>query len=146
MPDAAEGLATEKHVPDSVSYDTALNERVIALGREGRSRAEIAVELGVSIERIAAWADKYRDFADALEFSASASRAWWDAQSRLAVWKNDTFHATAWSRAMAQRFGSPSHRTADAAEPEAPPPARVRIEIPANGREARRRAPERAGD
>jgi hypothetical protein len=44
----------------------------MALGREGRSLAEIAVELGVSLERLAAWACDHADFARAVELAATA--------------------------------------------------------------------------
>lgn len=134
-------------LPNSVSYDAALTLRAIALGREGRSRAEIAVELGVSLENLAAWACEHPEFSDALERADTESRAWWDKLPREAVWKDGVFHAAVWSRAMVQRFGSLAHRTPpDATDPQAPQRPRVRIEIPRNGREARRRAPKRAGD
>jgi hypothetical protein len=130
-------------VRDQILYDPALVARVISLGREGRSRAEIAVELGVSLERLAAWADDHPDLAAGPEHAATEARAWWDKLPREAVSKDGVFHAAVWSRTMAQRFGSTAHRTPDAADPEAPPRPRVRIKIPPNGRDRHRS--ERAG-
>jgi len=132
-------------VTDALAYNPALCERVIVLGRQGRSRAEIAAEAGVSLERLAAWAAAQPDFAWALERAATECRAWWDGLAREAVTEGAVFHPAVWSKAMVQRFGSGSHRTApDESKPETtsePPPPRVRFDIPPNGREARRRGP-----
>ena len=143
----SEASPGKSSVSDQVLYDAALVERVIFLGREGRSRAEIAAELKVSLERLLAWANDHAEFAEGLELAATEARAWWDQLPRKAVVSKDgVFHAAIWSRTMAQRFGSSAHRTPDATDPEAPPRPRVRIEIPYNGRDARRRGSERAGD
>jgi hypothetical protein len=134
-------------LPDAPRYDAAFIDRVIDLGREGLTRAEVAAALGVSVERLVVWASEHSDFAYALERAASESLAWWDALPRAAVMKDNVFHPAVWSKAMVQRFGSPAHRTLrEQDQAEKPKPDELEelatFDIPDNGRE---RPPRRKG-
>ncbi len=125
----------------------ALAQQIVALGREGLSRAEIAVGLGLDEPALRRLADQHPALAAALVRAETEARAWWDRQAREAVTKDGQFHPAAWIKAMAQRYGSQSHRPrpnakADTVRPIPPwelDEDPVRFDIPDNGKERRRR-------
>jgi hypothetical protein len=118
------------------TFDSEFSDRVLELGREGLSRAEIAAALGASRVQLDAWAKEHPAFTIALERADTLAEAWWWARPREALTKGESFRASIWARAMAQRYpraAAPASRTKE--KPAAP---RVRFEIPKNGREAKR--------
>ncbi len=78
-------------------------EQVIELGRDGKSVAQIAAELGVCRNTLNNWADAHPEFLTAFTRARDLSLAWWEgtAQSNLAT---SGFNASLWSRSMAARF------------------------------------------
>ena len=120
-----------------------LAERVLRLGRNGLSRAEIATELGVGLAELARMERRSERLATALGRAADAERAWWEAQPREALAAGARFNMSAWRAAMGWRFGAAgaaasgagAARDAAAAARGAPERPRTIYLIPTNGRE-----------
>jgi hypothetical protein len=122
-------------------YDPDFAAQVVRLAGDGLFRAEIAVELGVSLADFGAWAAAYPDFAVALADADTATHAWWTGQAREAMSNREkSFRVTLWAKVMAQHYGRqgdlPRKRTE---KPEPKPVVRARYEIPDNGKERRPR-------
>jgi hypothetical protein len=66
-------------------YKRSYCKRVIALGKRGRSRSEIAKALGVAHQALTGWARQYPQFADALEFAQDCALAYWERQGHKAI-------------------------------------------------------------
>jgi transcriptional regulator with XRE-family HTH domain len=79
-------------------------ERVVALGRGGMSKTEIAAELGVGRDTINAWEKKHTEFSDAMKKARDLSQAWWETQARKGIWAGKEFNATAYIFTMKNRF------------------------------------------
>jgi hypothetical protein len=110
---------------------------VVELGREGLSRAEIAVQLGAGLRQFAVWAARHPEFDHALDLAETEALAWWRRLPREAVMKGDVFHATVWAKAMALWTRTPAQRgPSDAKVAQTRP--QIRIEIPDNGRPLRK--------
>ncbi len=86
-------------------YDPAFCERVIDLGKEGASKAEMAAELGVVRQTLDNWCDAHPEFLDAVKEALSFSQAWWEKQGRIATFgATPNFNATSFIFNMKNRF------------------------------------------
>jgi transposase len=89
------------------SYDPAFCERVIELGRIGKSIEQIASNLGFSTRVLFDWRDKNPEFLHALEYAKELELDWWEniAQNMMIESKEgDKLNSSIWSRSMAARF------------------------------------------
>lgn len=78
---------------------------VIALGREGASKAEMAHALGVSRNTLDNWASANPEFLSAVKEAVSLAQGWWESEGRKAVFgKIQNFNATAFIFTMKNRF------------------------------------------
>jgi len=91
-------------------YDPAYCERVIDLGREGKSRAEIASDLNCSRTTLAAWERAHPEFLDALSRAKDEELAWWEAQARTGLNKGAAFNAAIWKQSVSGRFPNEPYR------------------------------------
>ena len=84
-------------------YRAEYCERVIALGKEGKSKAQMALILDVDCKTIDNWADAHPEFFLAFTRARDYSKAWWEdkGQDNLTA---QTFQTGLWSRSMAARF------------------------------------------
>ncbi len=121
-------------------YDPAYCERVIALGKEGKSRAEIASALGHARQTIANWEADHPEFLDAMTRAKDEELAWWEAKARKGIDLGSQFNATLWSKSMGGRFPNEPYR--DRTEVSGPngrslmEGAQVTVyELPSNGRD-----------
>ena len=106
---------------------------VVARGREGMARVEIAAALGVTLAELERRAEGEAGLAEALALADEAAEAWWLALPRRVLDAGRPFSGAAWRAAMAWRFGDPA-----AEEPAAAPPRKLAIiNIPDNGRTRR---------
>ena len=119
------------------SYNPAIDERLLALAAEGLSRAEIAVELGVSLADFDAWTTREPGFAALLADADSRSEAWWQRQAGEAMAGGKSIRLSLWAKVMAQRYGRAGHSPRQKPDTAKPPTPRVRINIPDNGRTRR---------
>jgi hypothetical protein len=78
-------------------------ERVIELGREGKSKAQIAAELDVCRNTLDNWAKEHPEFLSAITRARDLSLAWWEGEAQSGL-KTSGFNASLWSRSMAARF------------------------------------------
>jgi transposase-like protein len=85
------------------SYDPSVCERIIALGAEGKSKAQIARGLGVVRNTLDNWASEHPEFLNALKASREAAMSWWEDQGQLGI-TADKFNATAFIFQMKNRF------------------------------------------
>ena len=88
-------------------YDPKYCEKVIALGKIGKSVEQIASTLNVSLRTMYSWRDAHEEFLHALEDAKTYEQAWWEEQAAAYMVENkesDRLNATLWSRSMAARF------------------------------------------
>ena len=78
-------------------------ERVIELGREGKSKAQIAAELDVCRNTLDNWASQHAEFLSAITRARDLSLAWWEGKAQSGL-ETSGFNASLWSRSMAARF------------------------------------------
>jgi hypothetical protein len=119
-----------------------LAAQVIALGRRGMARAEIAAALDLGEAELAALEAADPGLAVALGRAEAAARGWWEALPREALEAGTRFNLAAWLGAMRWRFGE-GEASGEAAAPAPPPRPMGILVIPDNGR---RRRPGRANE
>ena len=88
-------------------YDSAFCERVIQLGKLGKSIEQIACELDVGTKTIYNWRDEHPEFLRALDMAREFEQNWWEtiAQTHMIEEKDAAkLNASIWSRSMAARF------------------------------------------
>jgi len=99
---------TEKRpVGRPTTYDPAYIDRVIELGRIGKSIEQICYQLNTPVRTLYEWRDRYPEFSQALEDAKHYEQAWWEeqAQSYMVEDKESAkLNASLWSRSMAARF------------------------------------------
>lgn len=86
-------------------YRAEFCERVIELGREGKSHAQIAAELGCSRRVLYDWQDKHPEFLHAIMEARDLAQAWFEnvAQNNL-LSPVQGFSASLWAKAVSCRF------------------------------------------
>jgi hypothetical protein len=77
--------------------------RVVELGRLGKSRKEMAADLGVRADALARWAARFPEFAEAMEFALACAQAWWEEKGRLGI-HDRNFNTAAYILTMRNRF------------------------------------------
>jgi hypothetical protein len=78
-------------------------ERVIQLGRDGCSPAEIASELDVDRMTLKNWADENPEFFAALTRAKTHEQAWWEKAGKSGMIA-DKFNAQVWTKSVSARF------------------------------------------
>jgi hypothetical protein len=84
-------------------YDPEHCETVVALGSQGKSKVEIAHEIGVNRTTIDEWARVHPEFSRAITRAKEAEQIWWERKGRDNL-ESQVFQASMWSRSMAARF------------------------------------------
>jgi len=84
-------------------YDPSFCERVLELGRKGKSITVMAAELNVCRDTIYEWARVHPEFSDALTRAKTLAQAWWEDTGQAAMFMPG-FNGSVWSRSMAARF------------------------------------------
>jgi len=88
-------------------YDPAYCDKVVELGRIGKSVEQIAAILNVSLRTMYSWRDAHEDFLHALDDAKTYEQAWWEEQAAAYMVENkesDKLNTGLWSRSMAARF------------------------------------------
>lgn len=78
-------------------------ERVIELGREGKSVVQMACELDAHKDTLYEWAKVHQEFSDAFTRAKQWSQNWWESKGQTGL-DASGFNASLWSRSMAARF------------------------------------------
>ena len=84
-------------------YKPEYCERVLALGKEGCSPAEIASELDVDRETLRNWAEAHSEFFAALTRAKIHEQAWWERAGKSGMIA-DRFNAQVWAKSVSARF------------------------------------------
>lgn len=109
-------------------YDPAYCDRVIELGKEGKSQIQIACALNVDRTTMLGWARDHEEFQTALTRAKEYEQDWWEGVGQQALFA-DKFNSAVWSKSMSARF---RHDYADklthSGDPESPIQAVTRIE------------------
>jgi transposase len=88
-------------------YDPSYCDLVVILGKEGKSIAQMASEIGVSKQTLHNWKDAHPEFLDAITCASTHSQAWWESKGQEHLFVPvgmGTFSGSVWSRSMAARF------------------------------------------
>lgn len=110
MPKAQKTVSAEpRPVGRPTDYEASMCERVIAFGKLGMGRAEIASELDCGRDTLIAWEKLHPEFSYALRRAADESLAWWEKQARNGLPTKD-FNAPLWKQCMSGRFPAEPYR------------------------------------
>lgn len=84
-------------------YELSHCEAVIELGKNGKSKAQMASHFDVSRQTIDNWAAAYPEFLEALTRAMAHCQAWWEdkGQAGLVV---PGFNAAVWKKSVEARF------------------------------------------
>ena len=88
-------------------YDPVYCERVIELGKIGKSVEQIAAQIGVGTKTLYNWRDENPEFLHAMDLAKELELDWWEniAQNMMIESKEgDKLNSSIWSRSMAARF------------------------------------------
>lgn len=91
-------------------YDPAFCDQVIDLGKQGKSRAQIASALDVSRQTLINWGIAHPEFVDALTRAKDEELAWWEQQAQDGLNKGSSFNATIWAKSVSGRFPREPYR------------------------------------
>lgn len=78
-------------------------ERVIELGREGKSHAQIAAALDVSRQTLYAWQEAHPEFLDAIMHARDLAQAWFEDKAQIGL-TTPGFNASLWAKQVSCRF------------------------------------------
>lgn len=84
-------------------YDPVYCDRVIELGKDGKSQVQIAVALDIPRSTLQSWADQHLEFSAALTRAKECEQAWWE-QKGMDGLTADKFNSAIWSKSMSARF------------------------------------------
>ena len=78
-------------------------QRVIEMGKDGKSFAQMASEFEITRSTIDLWGEKHDEFREALSRARTDSQTWWEAKGMEALDK-DKFQSSVWKTSMQARF------------------------------------------
>lgn len=84
-------------------YEAEHCQRVVDLGKQGKSVAQMAVELGCHKDTLYEWAKVQPEFSDAFTYARLCAQDWWETKAQENI-TAPSFQSTLWSRSMAARF------------------------------------------
>lgn len=85
------------------AYDPEFCDLVIKWGKQGKSKAWMAAELGVHRDTVNEWERVHPEFSDAITRALLYSQQWWEDAGQSGLYL-DKFNASVWSRSMGARF------------------------------------------
>lgn len=97
-------IATKSKVGRPSKYDPSMCDRIVALGAEGKSKAQIRRDLGIHHSTWGEWAGKYPEFTAAIKEADELSMAWWEDLGMDGINKGMKFNATAYIFQVKNRF------------------------------------------
>jgi transposase-like protein len=77
-PEPIEIPTPPKNIDRRSTYDPSFCDRVIELGEEGKSKAQIARALGCSRKSLYLWMKVHPEFGEAMKEAEFAALAWWE--------------------------------------------------------------------
>jgi len=86
-------------------YDPSICEQVVAMGKYGASKAEMALELDIDYTTFLAWQEKHEEFSKAVKRAEQNSKGWWERLGRQAtIGEVEGFNPTSFIFNMKNRF------------------------------------------
>lgn len=86
-------------------YTDDMCDKVIELGREGASKAEMSFALGIARSTFALWEQKHPAFSEAVKEACDLAQGWWEHNGRKATFGGvPNFNSTAFIFTMKNRF------------------------------------------
>jgi hypothetical protein len=85
------------------SYDPAFCQRVVELGEQGKSAAQMAAALRVAKSTIYLWAQEHPEFSDAFTLARTLSQAWWEDKGQAGL-ETPGFQSSLWAKSVSARF------------------------------------------
>jgi hypothetical protein len=86
------------------TYDPSYCDRVIELGEQGKSKAQIAKAFGCSRKALYAWMKAHEEFAEAMEEAQFAALAWWEDLGMAGLKMGNKFNSSLFAYQMKNRF------------------------------------------
>ena len=80
---------SETKVGRPTDYRPEMCERVVALGKDGVSRAEICYELDICFQTLRNWEEAHPEFLEATTRAKHLSQGWWEKQGRTGIWSRE---------------------------------------------------------
>lgn len=84
-------------------YDPAYCVDVISLGKEGKSKAQMAAHFDVARSTIDTWAAAHPEFSEALTRAMAHCQAWWEDKGQKGM-ELPGFNAAVWKKSVEARF------------------------------------------
>jgi hypothetical protein len=84
-------------------YSESYCDRVIELGKLGKSKAQMCAEFDVSRQTIDNWAEAHPEFLEALTRAMAHCQSWWEDAGQSGMEKPG-FNAAVWKKSMEARF------------------------------------------
>ena len=85
------------------TYDPKFCDKVLELGAEGKSRAQIASALGVAKATIQNWEAAHPEFLAAMTHARDEAQAWWEGMGQAGLTMQG-FNASLWAKNVSCRF------------------------------------------
>jgi hypothetical protein len=88
-------------------YDPALCDKVVELGRQGKSVEQISATLGIPYKTLLFWKENHPEFLEAMDQAKLYEMAYWEdlaSQYIVEVPQGAKLNTGLWSRSMAARF------------------------------------------
>ena len=85
-------------------YRSEFCDQIRDLAREGMSKAELALELGISRQCWSEWIEAHPEFGDAVKDAEFIAQAWWERKGRQGITMGKDFNANAWRYQVFNRF------------------------------------------
>lgn len=89
------------------TYDPAYCEKVVELGKLGKSIEQICYDLNTPVRTLYEWRDRHPEFSQALDDAKAFEQAWWESMAHaymVETKEGPKLNASLWSRSMAARF------------------------------------------
>ena len=84
-------------------YDPAYCDQVVDLGKQGKSKAQMAAAFDVSRQTIDNWGVAHPEFLEALTRADAHCQAWWEDQGQQGLLAQG-FNAAVWKKSVEARF------------------------------------------
>jgi len=79
-------------------------EKALEYGAQGKSRAWMAAEFGVSRITLMNWEEQYPEFLSAMTRARELAQRWWEDVGQDGLLMGSGFNGSVWSRSMSARF------------------------------------------
>ena len=93
----------KKKIGRPTLYKPEYCERVIEMGKEGKSPAQMDATLDVDRATLAHWGEKEEEFLAALSRARTFSQQWWEDKGQQAL-DAQHFQSSVWAKSMQSRF------------------------------------------